>query len=519
MNITAEILFFLFSKKHRISFQQILRYEQPLRGIRLYDLKAAPERDYLYVLSEGSFHRLSPEERKRFSFLFVAAPEKTVPDEDGPDGLKKLNLAVTEDFPDPGSLFYALQEQFQTLLEQENELLLATMAARSGSDIVFSYGARWFPWEYSIVDIDMRLIYRTDNLSRVTGSGNVERVPAESIRELILNREFHEAAKKQAVFYQSVPSSGLTVIAKNILPDGQYAGRVVMYLDEAMQKAPRGAEELFEFFTDCIMETLSRSGHFTSRIQNDPLHLLCRSLFQGEKPSAHAIDDVFGRIRWKRSHFFSVITLRFLPDTAWQAQLETTLPYLADELESEWPDSCAVNSGTEIYWVLNVSLSGAGNLQESFHQKVTHFVREHLCIAGASPVFRDFSLLSDAKKSATAALEIGHQKNPHIWFFSFDDYRLDYIKDELRSALPAALLRHPALRTLEEYDRKNHAELSGTLYAFLQNGRNMSAAADAIFIHRTTFCRRMDQIRKITGLDLDDLSTVIQLELSYQLQE
>ena len=74
---------------------------------------------------------------------------------------------------------------------------------------------------------------------------------------------------------------------------------------------------------------------------------------------------------------------------------------------------------------------------------------------------------------------------------------------------------HPAIAKLKEYDIKTHSELAETLKAYLEHGRNMSAAADAIYVHRTTFCRRMDQIKKITGLDLDDLGTVILLELSF----
>ena len=76
---------------------------------------------------------------------------------------------------------------------------------------------------------------------------------------------------------------------------------------------------------------------------------------------------------------------------------------------------------------------------------------------------------------------------------------------------------HPSIAKLKEYDKNTHSELTETLKAYLEHGRNMSAAADAIYVHRTTFCRRMDQIKKITGLDLDDLGTVILLELSFQL--
>ena len=214
-----------------------------------------------------------------------------------------------------------------------------------------------------------------------------------------------------------------------------------------------------------------------------------------------------------------MISFRFLADTAWEAQLETTLPYLADELEREWPDSCAVIGKREVTWILNLTLSKIGSDLHGFHQQIAYFVRDHVCIAGVSSAFRNFSLLKDAQKCAEAALEIGQQKNPDFWFYRFDNYRLDFIKQALRTELSTTFLIHPAVYKLMQYDEKNQGDLSETLKAYLSYGRNMTAAANAIFVHRTTFCRRMDNIKKVTGLDLEDLDTVIQLEMAYQLLE
>lgn len=408
------------------------------------------------------------------------------------------------------------QAVYQKLLEEENELLLATMDP-ARSEEVFAFGKKWFPYEYSIVDFDMHLIYRSDNLHTVLGGEKVDRIPSESLSELILSKEFHDAAKNKDHFYQTMTFNDLTALGRNILPDGQYAGRVVMFLPAPLKKAPAGAEELFEFFTDCIMETLRRSGQFVSRRQNDPLHLLCRSLFRGEGEAEYAISDVLTRSGWSEDDKYTVITFRFLADSAWEAQLETTLPYLADELEMEWPESCAVVGKRDISWILNLTLSNMSEDLSRFHQKITSFVRDHVCIAGASSVFSNFSMLLDARKCADAALEIGSQRHPDFWYFSFDNYRLDYIKQVLQNTLTSSFLMHPAIARLKEYDKNTHSELAETLKAYLEHGRNMSAAADAIYVHRTTFCRRMDQIKKITGLDLDDLSTVILLELSFQL--
>ena len=80
------------------------------------------------------------------------------------------------------------------------------------------------------------------------GGERVDRIPTESIESLILSKEFHDAAKKESVFYQSMTFNELTAMARNILPENQYAGRVVMFLEEPKKQAPAGAEELFALF-------------------------------------------------------------------------------------------------------------------------------------------------------------------------------------------------------------------------------------------------------------------------------
>ena len=517
MKITSEMLFFLLSQKHSLSFQHVGLLKKELSGIRIFHPEDPIKPDYLYIMKEETFRAL-PKRRPKSLLHILLAGKHSRKEKERLLGTDTVNLAVTMSFSDLVPLYETVVELYQELLRQESELLLATIASER-EESVLSFGRKWFPWEYSIVDLDMHLLYRTDQLHKILGEEKVSRIPSESLNELILSREFHNAAKVRDVFYQNMTFSDLSAMGRNIFADNQYIGRVVLFLPSPLTRAPKGAEELFEFYTDCISETLHRSARFAGRKQNDPLHLLCRSLYQGERTAEHAINDVLKRYEWNQEHLYTVISFRFLADTAWEAQLETTLPYLADELEREWPDSCAVIGKREVTWILNLTLSKIGSDLHGFHQQIAYFVRDHVCIAGVSSAFRNFSLLKDAQKCAEAALEIGQQKNPDFWFYRFDNYRLDFIKQALRTELSTTFLIHPAVYKLMQYDEKNQGDLSETLKAYLSYGRNMTAAANAIFVHRTTFCRRMDNIKKVTGLDLEDLDTVIQLEMAYQLLE
>lgn len=116
-----------------------------------------------------------------------------------------------------------------------------------------------------------------------------------------------------------------------------------------------------------------------------------------------------------------------------------------------------------------------------------------------------------------AALRIGHQKQPYFWYYLFDDYRLTYMLEKAKEELPASMLCHPAIQQLRSYDHANDTELAETLQAYLQCNLNMTAAAERLYIHRTTFCRRMNHIRKLTCLDFSDPDTTPTLLLSYRL--
>lgn len=76
------------------------------------------------------------------------------------------------------------------------------------------------------------------------------------------------------------------------------------------------------------------------------------------------------------------------------------------------------------------------------------------------------------------------------------------------------LFRHPAVEILQDYDRLNAAELARTLEVYLEVNGSPSAACRALFIHRNTLAKRLQKIRELTGVDLNDGRTVTQLGLT-----
>ena len=103
-----------------------------------------------------------------------------------------------------------------------------------------------------------------------------------------------------------------------------------------------------------------------------------------------------------------------------------------------------------------------------------------------------------------------------------------FIKDEqlgilsLLSMLPedSSVLqyRDKLLGPLQKYDADSHSNLLETLQVYLDTKCNAKATAEKMYIHYNTIAYRLDKIRSIIGMDIDDAETRLQLQIAYKLK-
>ena len=76
-------------------------------------------------------------------------------------------------------------------------------------------------------------------------------------------------------------------------------------------------------------------------------------------------------------------------------------------------------------------------------------------------------------------------------------------------------MTHPVLRVLKAYDAEKNSNLYETLYRFLINERNMQRTSQALHLHKNSLLYRLNKIRDLVTLDLDDPELRLYLILSY----
>ena len=77
----------------------------------------------------------------------------------------------------------------------------------------------------------------------------------------------------------------------------------------------------------------------------------------------------------------------------------------------------------------------------------------------------------------------------------------------------------PQLQKLIDYTQKNGPELLDTLRVYLRCGRSKAETAKKLFVHVNTMKYRIAQIQEITGLDLGDDETALELLLAFKMFE
>lgn len=335
---------------------------------------------------------------------------------------------------------------------------------------------------------------------------NKQQVPVSEINDLLLDPAFVPSLQETNAFLYHSDQRKDKLLCMNIFEGGQYIARIIATLNE---EPSSGLYELFHHACRYIRQVfLAYTDDILVKRQNDQLHALVSDLiYASHVLDAESIDRILNKYGWKLKDSYEVIVLRF--ENA--EEFEHIRLYVCNKFEMLWPGTCAICGKREIVLVLNTGLNPNKNFIYKRKQFLAEFIREFLCKAGSGNSFSDFLQLRSFYEQAKFALEKGMARQPHLWYFHFKDYTVDYIMGHVSDLVRQTGLYHPGICRLMEYDRQNHSDYTEVLYTFILCNQNATHAAEKLFLHRSTFIRQMAKIREITGIDFSEQENLDQM--------
>lgn len=318
--------------------------------------------------------------------------------------------------------------------------------------------------------------------------------------------------KKKGAYYLPEYITGARTLRVNIFENDRFVYQVMMV--EILNRFASYDGALLEHLTGYIKLALSKQmilqadmGYRLDRVLSD--------ILSNPEQDRKMIEEWLSEFGWLPSHHYVCMNLKVN-----SLDLENmTVRFICKHMEGMLgkSGSCAFQYENNITIFVNLTLL-EGSIDDVLG-KIVSFLRDTFLKAGISNEFTGFEYIHDYYRQAAIALEVGNRRAPYQWMHHFQESALQYLLEQSRGELPGELVCSRKILDLKEADAKHHTDYYHTLKLYIRNHLNAVQTAKQLFIHRSTFLYRMEKIKELTSLDLEDYDTLLYVMMTFRMME
>lgn len=506
MHLYMSMLFYQLQKKHKITYNHAKFQDKfPLEMPMLYSGKKMKS-EYVYIANALELDNYYPI-LQNTSIICLGEPEFAIRHK----SFEMICIQEEYEFSDLFNEIIQIFKKYQDWVNQLNELTHTSQELLT----IFRISEPILENPCALVDADFFYMVCTKDFFQneyMNEGEDRSGVPLKFVNEYRMDEDFKKLARKKGIFSVKGCYDHGEVLCHNITYKRKFFARITMRDDNHPFTA---ADEqhllILSNYIQTIFDTRSESLVFSSRSSN--VHELLKTLaIQEEHVEVFDIDRILSESDWKRTDEYVVTWLEYLMPTG----VGTAGPYLCYKIEQLWKGSCTIQAENGILWILNLRIYPQSH-DYVFLQSLAYFLRESLCKAGISNHFHDISQIANYYHQAKTALQIGSQRMPTHWYHYFRECAQTYMLKQCAAEFPPKELAHPLLLKLLSYDEENHTDYYHSLQVYIESQFNITAAAQKLFIHRTTLINRLKRIQELYPTDFDDPAVIRHFMISFAL--
>ncbi|MDG5788855.1 helix-turn-helix domain-containing protein [Evansella sp. AB-P1] len=145
-----------------------------------------------------------------------------------------------------------------------------------------------------------------------------------------------------------------------------------------------------------------------------------------------------------------------------------------------------------------------------------HEMETHLGVSQIAEKIEDYYI---SFKQALQALQISCNRFPERGFLTFDELGCYTVLYNLNDQQAAGLFLQKYLTPLLKYQQERNTDLFDTLRIYLNCKGNIKDTSEELFIHRSSLKYRLEKIRDVLEMDIDDSENRFNLMLAYKLYD
>lgn len=333
-------------------------------------------------------------------------------------------------------------------------------------------------------------------------------LPLESIHRFMLNPDYRRTLDTHGAHLWNPNYNSHRVIYVNIWGTNHvYIGRLL--INELNASFKPSDFTMAEYFVSILSLAIERNQFKTAN--EISFERILQQLMDGEALSTSYLQDRMRMIGWNFGDQF--LCFKTVSDS--MDHNVVSMKKICSTITTTLPHSFSFSVENEVYTVFNLSLSGWE--KEVSQEKMIHISENTESVTGVSMPFSQFSLFAEYARQAGKAIELGKALHPHERFFDFSEYVLDYILGHFKEEFSTQTICSEAVWKLLASDQEKHTDYLRTLKAYFDNNYQPTAAAAALYIHRSTLAYRLEKISELTGADLNDPDTRLYMQISMRL--
>lgn len=298
------------------------------------------------------------------------------------------------------------------------------------------------------------------------------------------------------------------VLVSNLFnPNDEYIGCIFVYQED--KPFIEGEEMLVEYLAS-IIEWISQSNPTMLNQEQITLKESLQTMVN-EMPLNKRQKMLLKSSNYKKSYLCISIH-------STKASSEIPINYLCSTFETLFKDSIFFEYNYSILGLIPVnSIDKSMNYIESFQKEFMDIVKDIGVCVGISNPFKDLYMLGTFYKQAEAAIDNGRIYQPDNNIYLFEDFALTELVTNSLGSFPLDTYFPKGFDEILSHDLKGSVSYLETLSIFLDESMSYSKAARRLYIHRSTLIERIERIKNILHIDLNNPDHRLQLQIILKL--
>lgn len=332
----------------------------------------------------------------------------------------------------------------------------------------------------------------------------------EFISEVNKIKSFQNAPNSIEPFIVICKESPIRKLVSKVMIDGNMVGYVILL--ETIGKFTESSYKTIKILSNVISEELKKDQVYRNlgglRYENLLIDILEKSI-----TDEFALNERMNSIDCSFGNNLCLLVLdisKYGPD-------KTKPNFLKQSLEQLFPNHKSLFYKEYVLIILDPAYKE--RIDEIIDKNIVSFLERNNIILIVSNNFSNILDLSKHYQQAIDSMEIIHTLGMEGNVFYYEDLKFYHLIEDVKYDIDLINYCSQSVLKLLEYDRKNNTEYFLTLKTYIEEDKNAIETANQLFIHRNTINYRLNKIKEITNIDLNNGDELFRITMSIKILE